>query len=142
VVALLIEPLEYSNVFFEAMILIAGDVSRGRAFDLAYGMRKAIPISFALAVNIPCAFPLVCSGGHALEKPSGKRAQPDAWSGSILIHVFRAVSALEILCPHANIRWRAPSCRPGGVNSLSGVLRLENGRIKRRRCSAGIATAV
>lgn len=64
-VTFLIETLEYFDVLFVTVVLIAGAVAGSSTFNFAYGVRKAVPIRFALAVFSPCAFYLIRSGGHA-----------------------------------------------------------------------------
>jgi len=67
-----IELLEECDVFFVAMVGVAGDVAGGGALHLAGGVHEAVPDGFALAVFVPSAFDLVGSGGGAPDKLVGK----------------------------------------------------------------------
>jgi hypothetical protein len=50
------------------VILIAGNVTGGAAFDFTHGMREAIPVGFALSIDVPCSFNLVGGRGHSPEE--------------------------------------------------------------------------
>ena len=67
-----IQLLEERDVFFVAMVGIAGDVAGGCALHLAGSVHEAVPDGFALAVFCPSAFDLVGSGGGAPDKLVGK----------------------------------------------------------------------
>src|ERR1700691_4347968 len=71
-VALLIEPLEDGDVLFIAMILIACNIPGGASSNFAYGMREAVPVGFAFAIEVPRPFNLVSGRGHSPKEFAGK----------------------------------------------------------------------
>ena len=84
------------------MVLVAGDVSGGAAFDLADGVRKPVPIGFARAVEVPGAFDLIGGGGHAPDEVVEEAGGVDLvlgiapamfWSAGISCGAGRALAA-------------------------------------------------
>src|SRR6266568_412756 len=78
-VALLVQSLQDGDVFLIAVVLVAGDVSSGGAFDSPHSMREAIPVGFAFSVGVPRTLDLICGGGHAPKKAIGKMCHAARW---------------------------------------------------------------
>jgi hypothetical protein len=55
------------------VVVIAGNVGSGAAFDFTDGVRKAIPVGFALSIGVPCSFHLI-GGGRQAPKESVRKS--------------------------------------------------------------------
>ena len=68
----MIEALHDGDVFFVAVVLVAGDIAIRAIANLARRVRGPVPDRFAFSIGIPCAFHLVGGGGHAPKEVLGK----------------------------------------------------------------------